>query len=203
MNISVLEGHIPKKVIDELPSVMERFKIETPIALAHFLGQCHHESAGFTRVFENLNYRAETLHRLFPARFRDIYEAEFYVGRPEQIADRIYGRRMGNGGFSSGDGFRFRGRGYIQITGKNNYAAFNPAVAEDILEYPDLVATKYPLFSAGWWWKANTMHVHAKSLDDSCFMFVTKRVNGGTNGLAHRKTMTLKIHKILMGETDE
>jgi putative chitinase len=197
MNIQLLTGLIPNKVLIELPEIMDKFDINTVTRLSHFLAQTSHESGGFKQVFENLGYRAETLFRLWPHRFRDSMEAEFYVGRPEQLANKIYGRRMGNGSAHTGDGFKYRGRGYIQLTGRHNYTAFDAVVPENIVENPDLVATKYPLLTAGWFWKVRSVNQYCFSVADSNIMRVTKIINGGSTGLEHRKQLTLKIHALL------
>lgn len=200
MDTTVLQGIIPQKVLDELPEVIDRFEINTPVRLSHFLGQCHHESGGFRHVFENLNYSAEALLKTFPKRFKDLIDAQFYVGRPMHIADRIYANRNGNGSNTSGDGWRYRGRGYIQLTGKKNYAAFDKYVPENMLEDPDLVATKYPLLSAGWFWHASNINALVKdSISDYIIRSVTLRVNGGTHGLDNRKKITTQIHAALTG----
>ena len=110
-----------------------------------------------------------------------------YERKPEKIANLVYGSRMGNGDEASGDGYKFRGRGYIQLTGKNNYAAFGKAINEDITANPDLVSTKYPLLSAAWFWSSNSLNALAdKGADDASVTAITKRVNGGTIGLPDR-----------------
>jgi putative chitinase len=110
-----------------------------------------------------------------------------YERKPEKIANLVYGSRMGNGDEVSGDGYKFRGRGYIQLTGKNNYVAFGKAINEDIAVNPDLVATKYPLLSAAWFWSSNSLNALAdKGADDASVTAITKRVNGGTIGLPDR-----------------
>ena len=200
MNTLALKGLIPSKVLDELPATIEKFSLGTPVLLSHFLGQCHHESGGFRHVFENLNYSAEALLRIWPARFADAYEAQFFAGRPEHIANRVYSRRMGNGGDPSGDGWNYRGRGYIQLTGRHNYTEFDKVVPDNILEYPDLVATKYPLFSAGWYWSYRYLNDSISSkhkITETDIMRVTRRVNGGSHGLKQRIDLTNKIFEVL------
>ena len=146
MNISKLKGHVPDAVITQLPEVMEKFQINTPLRIAHFLSQCGHESGNFKVVNENLNYGAKGLLGLFKKYFPTEAKALEYERKPEKIANLIYGGRMGNGPEASGEGFKFRGRGYIQLTGKDNYSAFDKVVAEDIVTTPDLVATKIHYF---------------------------------------------------------
>jgi putative chitinase len=186
MNIQNLKGHIPDGVLAQIPSVMEKFKIDTPLELAHFLAQCGHESGNFKAVSENLNYSADGLKKIFPKYFPGNLN-ESYARKPEAIASRVYASRMGNGNEASKEGFRFRGRGYIQLTGKENYAAFDKFVEDDILANPDLVATKYPLLSAAWFFSKNKLNeIASKGADDATVTAVTKRVNGGTIGLADR-----------------
>lgn len=186
MDINKLKGHIPDAVLAQIPSVMEKFKIDTPLELAHFLAQCGHESGNFKAVSENLNYSADGLKKIFPKYFPGNLN-ESYARKPEAIASRVYASRMGNGNEASKEGFKFRGRGYIQLTGKENYAAFDKFVEDDILTNPDLVATKYPLLSAAWFFSKNKLNeIASKGADDATVTAVTKRVNGGTIGLADR-----------------
>jgi len=186
MDINKLKGHIPDAVLTQIPSVMEKFKIDTPLELAHFLAQCGHESGNFKAVSENLNYSADGLKKIFPKYFPGNLN-ESYARKPEAIASRVYASRMGNGDEASKEGFKFRGRGYIQLTGKANYAEFDKFVEDDILANPDLVATKYPLLSAAWFFSKNKLNeIASKGADDATVTAVTKRVNGGTIGLADR-----------------
>jgi putative chitinase len=187
MDINKLKGHIPDGVIAQIPSVMSTFKIDTALRLSHFLAQCGHESAGFKAIQENLNYGAKGLLGIFKKYFPTEAKALQYERKPEKIANLVYGSRMGNGDEASGDGYKFRGRGYIQLTGKNNYVAFGKAINEDIAVNPDLVATKYPLLSAAWFWSSNSLNALAdKGADDASVTAITKRVNGGTIGLPDR-----------------
>ena len=187
MDINKLKGHVPDAVIAQMPSVMSTFKIDTALRLSHFLAQCGHESAGFKAIQENLNYGAKGLLGIFKKYFPTEAKAVQYERKPEKIANLVYGGRMGNGDEASGDGYKFRGRGYIQLTGKNNYVAFGKAINEDIAANPDLVATKYPLLSAAWFWSSNSLNALAdKGADDASVTAITKRVNGGTIGLPDR-----------------
>jgi putative chitinase len=146
---------IPDDVILQIPDTATKFNINNPLRLAHFLSQCSHESGNFGVVYENLNYDALGLCKTFPAYFPTMALAQQYQYKPELIASRVYGNRMGNGDEVSKEGWIHRGRGYIQLTGKNNYRAFDAFVDEDILNNPDLVATKYPLLSAAWFFHTN------------------------------------------------
>ena len=187
MNLDKLKGHIPDTVIGQIPGVMDKFQINTPLRLAHFLVQCGHESGGFKLTNENLNYSADGLKKIFPKYFAQAGLAESYARQPEKIASRVYGGRMGNGDESTKEGFKFRGRGYIQLTGKSNYTEFDKFVNEDIMANPDLVATQYPLLSAAWFFHKNGLNAIAdKGADDATVTSVTKRVNGGTIGLPDR-----------------
>lgn len=187
MDISKLKGHVPDSVIAQIPDTLAKFEINTPLRLAHFLAQCGHESGGFKVVNENLNYGAKGLLGIFKKYFPTEEKAKLYERKPEKIANLVYGSRMGNGPESSGDGYKFRGRGYIQLTGKDNYTAFGKAINEDVAANPDVVATKYPLLSAAWFFHKNGLHKIAdQGATDAVVTSVTKRVNGGTIGLPDR-----------------
>ena len=187
IDLTKLKGHIPDNVISQIPTVMEKFGINTPLRLAHFLAQCGHESGGFRATQENLNYSAKGLRGIFGKYFPTDALAEQYQRKPEAIASRVYGGRMGNGNESTKEGYKFRGRGYIQLTGKQNYTAFAKSIGEDTVANPDLVATKYPLASAAWFFSKNGLNAIAdKGADNTTVTLVTKRVNGGTIGLADR-----------------
>ncbi len=187
MNISKLQGHVPDSVINQIPGIQEKFGVNTPLRLAHFLAQCGHESGGFRITQENLNYSAKGLQGIFKKYFPSEALALDYAKKPQKIANRVHGGRMGNGNEASGDGFKFRGRGFIQLTGRDNYKAFDDAVEDNILENPDLVATKYPLASAAWFWNKNKLNQLADKGDTTeVVTMITKRVNGGTIGLPDR-----------------
>jgi putative chitinase len=187
MNLEKLKGHIPDTVIAQLPDTIVKFELNTPLRLAHFLAQAGHESGGFKLVNENLNYGAKGLTSIFKKYFPTNDMALLYERKPEKIANIVYASRMGNGDKASGEGYKFRGRGYIQLTGKDNYKAFDNVVEENIIENPDLVATKYPLMSAGWFFHKNGLHKLADGgATDAVVTTITKRVNGGTIGLADR-----------------
>lgn len=182
-----LKGHVPDSVIAQIPDTAAKFGITNPLRLAHFLAQCGHESGGFKAVQENLNYGAKGLRSIFGRYFPTDAKALEYERKPEKIANLVYGNRMGNGAEPTGEGYKFRGRGYIQLTGKDNYSRFDKTVDEDILSNPDLVATKYPLASAAFFFQSNGLWaICDKGADDATVTAVTKRVNGGTIGLADR-----------------
>ncbi len=197
MNIEKLKGVIPDTVIAQIPEVITKFEINTPLRLAHFLAQCAHESGTFKAVTENLMYSAEGLKKTFPKYFPGTLN-ESYAKKPEAIASRVYGSRMGNGDEASKDGYKFRGRGYIQLTGRANYVAFDQIVEENILANPDLVATKYPLLSAAFFWNKTALNTIAdKGADTVTVTAVTKKVNGGTHGLEDRIAKFNKFYPLL------
>lgn len=186
LNLDGLTGHLPASVIAQIPESAAEFGITTNLRLAHFLAQCALESTGFTATVENLNYRAVRLMQVFPKYFRGVDPAA-YANNPAKIGSRVYANRMGNGDEASGDGFKFRGRGYIQLTGKNNYTSFSTFVGEDCVADPDLVATKYPLASAAFYFNSNNIWaICDRGADDATVTRVTKAVNGGDTGLSER-----------------
>lgn len=181
-----LKGHVPDSVIAQIPETAKKFNITNPLRLAHFLSQCGHESGGFKAVTENVNYSADGLKKIFGKYFPGNLN-ESYARQPEKIAARVYADRMGNGSESTGEGFKFRGRGYIQLTGKSNYTNFAKFIGEDTVSNPDLVATKYPLASAAFFFDSNKLwSICDKGDDVATVTAVTKRVNGGTIGLEDR-----------------
>ena len=187
LKLDKLRGHIPDAVIAMIPDTAAKFQINTPLRLAHFLAQCGHESGGFRATQENLNYSAKGLNGIFKKYFPTEASAAAYARNPQKIANKVYGGRMGNGLEASGDGYKFRGRGYIQLTGKDNYTAFGKAIGEDICANPDKVASTYALLSAAWFFSKNGLHKMADGgATDQVVTSITKRVNGGTIGLADR-----------------
>jgi putative chitinase len=198
MKLEALSKKLPANVMEEIPVIIEKFGIDGPLRLSHFLSQCAHESGNFKFLKENLNYSADGLRKIFPKYFPTIEAANKYARQPEKIANKVYGNRMGNGDEASGDGFKFRGRGYIQLTGKDNYAAFDKFVDDDIMANPDLVATKYPLTSAAFFFHKNKLwEVCDRGHSDDVVTAVTKRVNGGTHGLADRQDKFDLFHSTL------
>jgi len=186
LNLEKLKGHVPDAVIAQIPDTAAKFNITTNLRLAHFLAQCGHESGGFKAINENLNYGAKGLLGVFPKYFNAATAAQ-YERKPEMIASKVYANRMGNGDEASKEGWKFRGRGYIQLTGKSNYTNFTKFIGEDCIANPDLVATKYPLASAAFFFNSNNLWaICDKGADDATVTAVTKRVNGGTIGLADR-----------------
>jgi putative chitinase len=186
LSLEKLKGHIPDSVIAQIPETAIKFNITNNLRLAHFLAQCGHESGGFKVFQENLNYSADGLKKIFPKYFPGNL-SESYAKQPEKIASKVYGGRMGNGDESTKEGYKFRGRGFIQLTGKSNYTNFTKFIGEDCVANPDLVSTKYPLASAAFFFNNNNLwSICDKGASDDVVTQVTKRVNGGTIGLPDR-----------------
>jgi putative chitinase len=191
ITLELLQGMFPKtknsvleSYVDPLNEVCDKFEINTSERLAMFLAQIGHESGGLSVVQENLNYRAERLAVVFPKYFKGIDTSE-YAHNPEKIANRVYANRMGNGDEESGDGYKFRGRGLIQLTGHNNYASFASDMGMDIDEAVEYLSTpEGAAMSAGWYWNKTSLNQWADSSD---VLTVTKKINGGTIGLAERE----------------
>jgi putative chitinase len=180
--------HIGAEWVDPLNETFERFGILSNNQQASFIGQCGHECGHFRILEENLNYKAATLMRLWPKRFPTLEVANQYAGNPKKIANMVYASRMGNRDESSGDGYRFRGRGCIQLTGHANYFHAGQALGVDFVMQPDLVATpKYAALTAGWFWSTHKLNQPAESKN---LLMVTKLINGGTIGLEDRRELT-------------
>ena len=168
------------------PAIPEGYGIDTPLRRAHFLAQLAHESGGFTRLVENLNYSADGLRRTWPARF-DAATAAEYARKPERIANKVYADRLGNGDEASGDGWRFRGRGYIQLTGRANYADYSHKLFGDyrLVKSPELAADpKVAIQLAGEYWKAKGLNALA---DKGDLNGITRKINGGLIGIEGRR----------------
>lgn len=183
-------------ICDPLNSAMKEFGIDTPARQAMFLAQCAHESGNFVHVTENLFYRAETLLKVFPKYYKTLAEAQLHAKKPELIANKVYSNRMGNGDAASGDGYRYRGRGIIQLTGKDNYTACGNALNIDLHKTPDYLETaEGACRSAAWYWHHNGLNKFADAGD---ILGCTKRINGGTNGLADRTAHYNAAKKVLV-----
>jgi putative chitinase len=205
MDLSRLKGHVPDTVIAQIPSIQEKFGVNTALRLAHFLAQAGHESGGFKVTQENLNYSGKGLKGIFGKYFKrpdktfDEPKVLAYTKKPEKIANLVYGGRMGNGPEASGDGYKFRGRGYIQLTGKDNYTAFGKSIGVDMSVNPDSVSTTHALTSAAWFWSKNKLNEIADTgATDEVVTKITKRVNGGTIGLADRIKHFKEFHTLLV-----
>jgi putative chitinase len=176
--------HIGEQWVDALNETFQRFNIATPAQQASFIGQASHESGNFKMLVENLNYRAETLMKVWPKRFPTLEFAKQYERDPKKIANSVYANRMGNRDEASGDGFRFRGRGLFQTTGHSGYYHAGQALGEDFVMNPDLVATpKYAALTAGFFWNTHKLNNFADVED---FKGMTKKINGGFIGLEDR-----------------
>lgn len=188
LNIEKLKGHIPQSIIDQIPDTAARFGITTPLRLAHFLSQASHESGGFRAFSENLNYNAKGLCGIFRKYFPSVTIALQYERKPEKIANKVYASRMGNGNEASGDGWKYRGRGALQTTGKSNYQDFaNFMQMSDIMTNPDLVSSKYALASAAFFFKKNNLwSICDQGASDEVVKKLTKRINGGQIGILER-----------------
>ncbi|ETW93959.1 MAG: hypothetical protein ETSY1_36940 [Candidatus Entotheonella factor] len=175
---------------------LQRYRINTPLRAAHFLAQIAHESGGFRYVEENLNYSANALKSVFGKYFKDDHLASDYARQPKKIANRVYANRMGNGNERSGDGWRFRGRGLIQLTGKSNYTQYADARQVDVIQTPDRVALDPMLATdvAGWYWDCHTLNRYA---DNDDIHAITKRINSEYNGVRDRQFYLNRAKKTL------
>jgi putative chitinase len=180
-----------------MKKAMEFYKF-TPVRAAHFFAQTAHETGGFKLFTENLNYSADGLQKIFGKYFPGTLE-ESYSRNPEKIANRVYASRMGNGAETSGDGWKFRGRGALQLTGKDNYKAFSDYLKKpEIMTNPDLVATTYSFESAMFFFDRNKLwSICDQGINDAAILALTKRINGGTHGLADRNEKTKKYYEFV------
>ncbi|MDD4963256.1 MAG: glycoside hydrolase family 19 protein [Gallionella sp.] len=198
LDLSKLQGQIPDAVFNQLADCVSKFQINTPLRVAHFLAQCAHESGGFTVTQENLNYSAGGLRKVFGKYFTDDGIANAYANQPQKIAARIYGGRMGNGDEASGDGWKYHGRGYIQLTGKDNYTKFSKDAGVDCVNDPDSVAITYALLSAAWFWNSNSLNkIDFSDTNENAVVGVTRIVNGGYNGLKERTDFFKTFYQLL------
>jgi putative chitinase len=186
---------IDPKWEEPLQATFDKYEINTPKRQAAFIGQCAHESGNFKTLEENLNYKPEALMRVWPSRFPDLPTAMKYAHDPEKIANKVYGGRMGNGVEETGDGWKYHGRGLIQLTGKENYANCGSGIGIDLLSTPNLLTLpEQACLSAGWFWNRKQLNSLADSGD---FDTMTKRINGGLIGLDDRKAKIAKAISLL------
>ena len=185
-----------EQYIGHLEKTLPKYGIaDSNLRLAHFFAQVLHESGCMRFDMENLNYSSDALRKVFGKYFTSGDEADAYARQPEKIANRVYANRMGNRSEASGDGWRFRGRGLIQLTGRNNYKAFAEWVGDErVMEDPDLVASEYAVHCAVFFWDRNGLN---KLADNDDVVGVTRRINGGDNGLAHRRELLNKANGLL------
>lgn len=194
-NYSKLKGHIPDSVYEQVAGMVH---IDGPKRCSHFLGQCAVESMNFTQYTENLNYSVQGLMSIFRKHFPNVTVAAEYARQPERIANKVYADRMGNSNETSGDGWRYRGRGALQCTGKSNYKALGDYLKVDLINNPDLVATIYPLHSAEWFFTShNLWSICDLGVDTATITTVSKKINGGDHGLSSRIEKTLHYWNIL------
>jgi putative chitinase len=204
MNIENLKSELPENVYSKLPELINVYKFDTSVKLSHFLSQCAKESGNFEKLYENMNYSADRLLVVFKKYFNR-QKALLYANKPEKIANLVYGNRMGNGNELSGDGYRYRARGYIGLTFKNNYSDFSKFIKDDVVSNPDLVATKYPLESAIYFFLKNKIlescpkqsFTTSEEMEESVTC-VTMKVNGGKNGLKDRILYFRKFYTLLI-----
>ncbi|XP_076040622.1 glycosyl hydrolase family 19 domain-containing protein HI_1415-like [Oratosquilla oratoria] len=191
------KADVIEKNLPHINRAMCDYDIKSPLEQAHFLAHMGHESQGLMRPRENLNYSGDRLKQVFPRHFKDGVKVEDYHRKPEKIGNRVYANRMGNGDEASGDGSKYRGRGLIQLTGKNNYSAFAKEAGPEVLATPDKVATDPALSTkaAAWFWNENNLNNFARKDD---IVGATKVINGGTNGLQDRKNR-LETAKSVLG----
>jgi putative chitinase len=199
MDLTKLQGILPDFIYNELQEVTSAYGIGTQNRMANFLGQCDHESAGFKVFIENLNYSGQALWSRFSSHFASADEANSYARQPERIANRIYANRMGNGDEASGDGWKYRGKGCIQLTGKTNHMAFFTAIGLDPENTDPMILTKeYALISAAWFWGGKKLNAIADAgTDNATITKISKLVNGGTIGLNERIAKTQKYFDLL------
>jgi putative chitinase len=177
----------PDALAASLNRILPKYGITTKLRISGFIAQCGHESAGFSVMIENLNYGAQGLNTVFRKYFPTLTEANKYARQPEKIANKVYGNRMGNGPESSGDGFRFRGRGYIQLTGRNNYTEFAKSINRSVDETIAYLSTvDGAIESACWFWQRNNLNAVCDSND---IIRMTRIINGGVIGLEHRRQL--------------
>ena len=203
MQIETFKNIFPRAVnadewVTQLNELLPKYQINTVNRISAFLAQCGHESAGFSVLKENLNYSEKALNLVFPKYFKNAgRDASQYARQPEKIANIVYANRMGNGSIESGDGWKYRGRGLIQLTGKDNYIKFSKYINNDeIVDNPDLVCYcyDYAILSAIWYWDTNNLNQYADAKD---IKTMTKRINGGYNGLDERIKLFNKILGVL------
>jgi len=186
---------IDEKWLEPLNTTFDKYEINTPKRQAGFIGQCQHESGNFKTLEENLHYSAASLMRVWPSRFPDQATADQYANNPEKIANKVYAGRMGN--TEDGDGFKYRGRGVLQLTGKDSYIFCGQALKLDLMDNPDLLLEPMnAMLSAGWFWNKRGLNAAA---DVSGWEEVTRKINGGVLGLDDRIAKITKALQILEG----
>lgn len=194
--------NIPLRILSELELSAKEYGLNTPQRIAHFVSQARHESQGFTRLTENLNYSAEGLINVFPKYFPDLLTAKAYERQPEKIANRVYANRMGNGDEVSGEGWKYRGRGIFMLTGKYNYNAAGIYFKEDFVTNPDLVQTEeWAVKTALWYWTKNGLNdIAQEGIGSDIVKKITLKINGGYKHLNERIELFKTNYALLMTE---
>lgn len=204
LNIESLKYLLPENIYNELPTVIEKFNINNRYRLAHLLAQCCYESRNFQVLEENLNYSADGLLNVFPEYFPDSSKADRYAHIQEKIANYVYGNRLGNGPEDTGDGWLYRGRGAIQLTGKYNYIKLGEYIGINILANPTSVATDYALLSGAFFFNERKIWTICDGgVSDSVIMAVTSKVNSSLLGLENRASLLAKFYTALKGNTND
>lgn len=193
MNYQKVGEITSNQILKQIDAVMSVF-IDERLELAHFLAQCHHESGGFKKVVENMNYSSARLLQVFPKYFNE-ENVQMFASNPQRIANKVYGGRMGN--VKPNDGWDFRGRGYFHLTGRANYELFEKETGLKVVDNPGLVATLYPMESAAWFWRRNKIHELCVDATDNTVALVTKKIQGGRLGLNERKELTHKYLELI------
>lgn len=193
MNYQRIGEITSNQILKQIDAVMSVF-IDERLELAHFLAQCHHESGGFKKVVENMNYSSTRLLQVFPKYFNE-GNVQMFASNPQRIANKVYGGRMGN--VNPNDGWDFRGRGYFHLTGRANYELFEKETGLKVVDNPSLVATLYPMESAAWFWRRNKIHELCVDATDKTIALVTRRIQGGRLGLKERKALTHKYLELI------
>jgi len=198
VDYSKIQSKIPAGVYPDLVAAMQKYEINTVNRVSHYVSQCMHESANYTRFVENLNYSAEGLRKVFPKYFPDDATANAYARQPEKIGSRVYADRMGNGSEATKEGYKFRGRGGIHRTGKNNYKLLSDATGIDFISNPDLLLqSKYFTESDALFFKSNGLNAIAdKGATDEVVKEITKKINGGYNGITQRISSFSEIYSL-------
>lgn len=203
ITIEQLQQIVPKAKVSDLERILSalnhqlpKFNIDTPLRQAHFIAQIAHESGSFRYTSENLNYSAKALQAVFGKYFKTDEDAEQYARKPEEIANVVYANRMGNGDTQCGDGWRYRGRGLIQLTGKENYSQCSQFLGKDLVEQPELVSDEpdTSVAAACWYWLQRRLNDYADADD---VKGLTKRINGGYHGLDDRKAFLTRCKSVL------
>jgi putative chitinase len=192
---NIYDDNKTTQIVNSLNETFDKYHINNILRVCHFLAQILHESGAFKYTSENLNYSAQGLMKTFPKYFPTLEIANQYAKNPQKIANKVYANRMGNGDENSGDGWKYRGRGNIQTTGKSNYQLLTESFKIDFVNHPEYLEQQlYSTISAGWFWNSRSLNQYA---DQDNILTITKKINGGTNGLEDRKLWLIKCKNII------